>query len=114
MPMDDENDTDRKKRSPMIKGKIRIKQCLLAALIAYLVYVAVTAVLPPMLRKPISQEFANAVQVSDYYGDKPCVDRVALVETPAEGFDTRLHMLEEAKDRIDISYYAIHMGQTTD
>lgn len=114
MPMDDENDTDRKKRSPMIKGKIRIKQCLLAVLIAYLVYVAVTAVLPPMLRKPISQEFANAVQVSDYYGDKPCVDRVALVETPAEGFDTRLHMLDEAKDRIDISYYAIHMGQTTD
>ncbi len=36
MPIDDENDTDRKKKSPMIKGKIRIKQFLLAALTAYL------------------------------------------------------------------------------
>ncbi len=80
----------------------------------YLIYAVSTAVIPAMLRKPISEEFAASVSAADFYGQELCVDRSALVETPAEGLDTRLHILDEAAERIDVSYYAIHMGQTTD
>lgn len=98
----------------MVTRKRSIKRCVLTALVVYLVYACLTAVVPALLRKPVSPEFAASVRVQDYYGNQPGVDRAALVETPAEGLQSRLHILDEARERIDISYYAIHMGQTTD
>lgn len=44
----------------------------------------------------------------------PCADRVSLVEHPAESLAVRIHMLDEAKETIDVSYYAMHMGESTD
>lgn len=98
----------------MTKKKIPVKKYIAAALALCLLYIVSTAVLPAMLRKPISQDFAASVSVSDYYGSEECVDRVALVESPSQGFASRLHILDEATERIDVSYYAIHIGQTAD
>ena len=98
----------------MQKHKFPFKRYVLLVVVLYLIYAVSTAVIPAMLRKPISEEFAASVSAADFYGQEPCVDRAALVETPAEGLDTRLHILDEAAERIDVSYYAIHMGQTTD
>ena len=98
----------------MKQHKLTVKRCILGVLAFYLVYACLTAVVPAMLRKPVSPDFSASVSASDFYGDEACADRVALVETPAEGFDSRLHILDEATERIDVSYYAMHMGQTTD
>lgn len=81
----------------MVTLKRSIKRCVLTALVVYLVYACLTAVVPALLRKPVSPEFAASVRVQDYYGDQPGVDRAALVETPAEGLQSRLHILDEAK-----------------
>lgn len=94
--------------------KKTMKKYLPLGLILLLLYVLCTGILPFLRGSTVSEEFAASVSTRQFYGDTPCVDRVALVESPREGFDTRLHILDEAKERIDLSYYAIHMGQTTD
>ena len=86
----------------------------LAVIAAYLVYIIATAIVPYIRPKSVRQEFADSVDVGKYYGEQPCADRVALVEAPLESLDTRIPMLDGAKETIDISYYAIHMGQSTD
>ena len=98
----------------MQKSKITLKSCILAIVVFYLLYVVLTAVFPAMFRKPVSDAFASSVSASNFYSDHECADRVALIESPTEGFESRLHLLDEATKRIDISYYAMHMGETTD
>lgn len=93
---------------------VTVKGCVLTVVILYLLYVGVAAILPAALRRPVSDEFVSALSVSDFYGEQTCVDRVALAESPSEGFDSRLHILDEATERIDVSYYAIHMGESAD
>lgn len=90
------------------------KQWMAAAVLLYLLYVFCTGVFPFLRSKTVSEAFASSVSVSDFYGGTPCTDRAALVETPTEGFDTRIHILDGAQKRIDVSYYALHMGETTD
>ena len=51
---------------------------------------------------------------TDYYGSTPCADRVATVERPTENLGTWIHLLDEARETIDLSYYAMHMGPSTD
>lgn len=98
----------------MRNHKITVKRCILTVAIFYLLYAGTTAIVPAMLRKSVSDEFISSVSVSDFYGEQTCVDRVALAESPSEGFDSRLHIIDEATERIDVSYYAMHMGETTD
>lgn len=84
------------------------------AVFVWLVYALCTGVLPFLRGRAVSEAFAASVSPTDYYGDSPCTDRVALVEYPAESFDARIHLLDEARERIDVSYYAMHMGESTD
>lgn len=93
---------------------MKLKHSLWIVLALVLLAVILTGVLPFCIPRSVSQAFADTLSVSQFYGDEPCVDRVALVETPQEGFDTRIHILDEAASRIDVSYYAMHMGQSTD
>ena len=94
--------------------RISIGKCIKTVVLLYLIYVLCTGVLPFLRHKSVSDDFAASVSVSDFYADTPCVDRVALVEYPSDSFETRIHILDEAVERIDVSYYAIHMGETTD
>lgn len=91
-----------------------MKKAIRAALIiilVYAVYVVITAVLPYYGGKGVKTP-ANA---SSYYGNgSASVDRVALVEQPLESLGARIYLLGEADKTIDISYYSIQMGQTTD
>lgn len=82
--------------------------------ILYLAYVLCTGVLPYARCKSVSDTFASSVSTSEFYSDTPCTDRAALVEYPSESFETRIHILDEARERIDVSYYAMHMGESTD
>ncbi len=97
-----------------VRKKRRIGRWIALAAVLILLYVLVSGVLPFARHAEVSESFAATVSSAAFYGDTPGTDRVALVETPAEGFDTRLHMLDEATTRIDVSYYAMQMGETTD
>ena len=94
-------------------GKKLTKAILLFAA-AYILYILFTGVFPFMHRKTVTEDFSSSVKVSEYYGDTPCVDRAALVEAPADGLSARLHIIDEAQEQLDVSYYAMHMGETTD
>lgn len=96
------------------KKHFTFKKWIASAVLLYLLYIFCTGVFPFLRSKTVSEVFASTVSVSDFYSDTPCTDRAALVETPAEGFDTRIHILDGAQARIDVSYYALHMGETTD
>ncbi len=92
----------------------KIGRFLLIICVLYLLYVFLTGVFPFLGRKEVSEDFATSIKTSDFYGETVCTDRVALIEQPSDGFYTRLHILDEAKERVDVSYYAMHMGETTD
>lgn len=85
-----------------------------AFVVLYVFYVLCTGVFPFSRQAAASEDFAAAISATDFYGDAPCTDRAALVESPSEGFNTRLHILDGAKEHIDVSYYAMHKGQSTD
>lgn len=93
---------------------MKFRKCLPWAAAIYLLYILFTGVLPFLQAQPVPAEFAQSFEAGSFYGDRPCQDRVALVESPAQGFDTRLHILDEAEQRIDVSYYAIEMGTAAD
>ena len=95
-------------------SRIRPGRWIGTIMILYLIYVLVTGILPFLRSRPVSQAFSDSIVPASFYGNVPCADRVALVETPSESFDARIHILDEAKERIDVSYYAMHMGETTD
>ena len=93
---------------------IKVKKAILLAAILYLAYVVCTAALPYVRPKEVSDSFAGVVADYNFYGASPCTDRVALVEYPSDSLEARLHILDEAERTIDVSYYAIHMGETAD
>ena len=85
-------------------------KCLFLALAVYLVYIVCTGVLPYARQKTVSDTFAESTAAADFYGDSPCADRVALVEEPLESLGARIHLLDEAQEAIDLSYYAMHLS----
>lgn len=91
----------------------KIRKILCIAIVLYLAYFLCTGVFPFLRVQPVSEEFAATVEPTDFYGAAPCMDRVALIEAPEAGLAARLHILDEAEERIDVSYYAIHMGEST-
>ena len=84
------------------------------AIVFYLIYALCTGVLSYLRSRSVSKEFAESVSEADFYGKTPCSDRVSLVEEPAESLSVRIRILDEAKETIDVSYYAMHMGESTD
>ena len=92
----------------------RIVKYLLLTIAVYLVYVLCTAVLPYVRQQAVPEAFASSVSASNFYGDGICIDRVALVEEPQESLGARIKLLDEAQHTIDLSYYAMHMGPSTD
>ena len=101
-------------KQPKKKKNMTMGKYIKVAVILYLVYVLCTGVLPFMCCKSVSDTFAASVTTSGFFSDTPCTDKVALVEYPTDSFDARIHILDEAKERIDVSYYAMHMGKSTD
>ena len=90
----------------------RILKYLLWALAAYLLYVVVTGVLPFARQPRVAEEDRYAA--GDFYGSAPCCDRVALVEEPRTGLAARLFLMSQARETLDVSYYALQMDSTTD
>ena len=89
-------------------------QILIVILWGYLIYALALGVIPNLREKRVPQSYKETVNPSSFYSETQSCDRVALVEMPQDGFKTRLKIIDEAEERLDISYYAMHMGETTD
>ena len=92
----------------------RIWPVLRAVLLIFLALVVFTAILPYWFPPKLPEEEKAAFDPAAFYGDAPCGDRVALVETPSDGLAARMQLLGEAQHTLDISYYGMPMGETTD
>ncbi|MCD7827918.1 MAG: phosphatidylserine/phosphatidylglycerophosphate/cardiolipin synthase family protein [Clostridiales bacterium] len=65
-------------------------------------------------KKDVPENVKMMYSSEKFKGNGPCVDRVSLVEEPLTSLSTRIHILSSAEKTIDISYFAIQMGKTTD
>lgn len=93
---------------------IVLRNVILITLAVFVIYVLALAVFPYFIKKDPSEEVERKVNNYNFYSDSPSVDRVALVEDPLLSLGTRLRLLSEATKTIDVAYYALHMGETTD
>lgn len=62
--------------------------------------------LSPSFREPFSMEAMQGTEASPM--------RVRLVESAEDGLLTRMQLLSEAREALDISYYTVHGGESTD
>lgn len=80
---------------------------------SYLIYVFVFAILIFAVQKPMRKE-KEETPVGEPYGFVNREgDRVALIESPEAAVIARLHLIENAEETLDISYYTLIKGQST-
>ncbi|MGE7879076.1 phospholipase D-like domain-containing protein [Peribacillus muralis] len=87
---------------------------ILLVLLGYFLYIVVTAVIIFCL--PKEKEAGRMTNhISTYMGAKDStVDRVLLLEDGYESGMARMQMIQEAEDSIDVAYYSIAKGETSE
>lgn len=81
----------------------------------YMLYVALFGlILFGIYKKPISKEYLNKHSIHRFFGQAVSQDRVALIEDRYYSGLTRVNLIEGAEKTLDISYYTIHEGVSTD
>lgn len=73
----------------------------------YLLYLILSVTLPFIMPPTVSDEFINQFTIDTFYSDSIGVDRAAIVEDSQDALDVRLHMLNEAKEKIIMSSFSI-------
>lgn len=84
------------------------------ALIIYLIYVVVSGVLIFGIQKPKDSNYLSTHPADRFYGEGIGQDRVALVEDGYYSGLVRVNLIEKAEETLDISYYTIQDGVSTD
>lgn len=73
----------------------------------YLLYFIIGATIPFISFPEVNDNFKNDFSTDKFYNDSIGVDRATIVETSQDALDVRLHMLNEAKERIVLSSFSI-------
>ena len=81
-------------------------------LITYLVYALITSVVFFYFHRPKRPNNISKKRHENHEGHSP--DRVVLVQDRFQSLATRIQLLDEAEKTIDISYYGIHNGHSSD
>lgn len=83
--------------------------------LTYLVYILACNTIPFLVPKKTSEDFKEKLATTDFYHDgETGPERVALLESPEDAFSARIALLKEAKETLDIVYYKIQPGSSTD
>ncbi|NMB07247.1 MAG: hypothetical protein GX981_02520 [Tissierellia bacterium] len=80
----------------------------------YLIYAAIFGVIIFGIYKPKSSEYLVNHPVDRFYGEDISQDKVALIEDRYYSGLVRVDLIERAEETLDISYYTIHDGISTD
>lgn len=89
-----------------------LRTILKVILTLYLIYIFVFSFIIYYFHP--ATEADNPLASLDPSPDQPSQDRVALIEKPEDGLTTRLAILGQANERIDVSYYKLVGGQAGD
>lgn len=81
-------------------------------IIIYIIYVLIFAVFLFFVQKPEELILPNQEELNNNV--KANNDRVALIESGLDGILVRLNLINNAKDTIDISYYTLQTGGSTE
>lgn len=91
----------------------RVRQIVRKMFRSYLLYVFVFAVLIFAVQRPIKKKLAPSFY-EDYSFVSRKGDRVALIEAPEDAAIVRLALIENAKETLDITYYTLIKGKSTE
>lgn len=81
----------------------------------YLIYVTIFGlIIFGLIKKPVSNNYLERHPVDRFFGSGESQDRVALIEDRYYSGLARVDLIEEAKESLDISYYTLHRGRSTD
>nr|WP_295681330.1 phospholipase D family protein [uncultured Lachnoclostridium sp.] len=90
-----------------LSQKKKILYSILSVLIVYLIYVVISVTIPYANPPEVSEDFKNNFSLNSFYSDTRSVDRAAVVETSQDALDVRIHMINQAKEKIAISSFSI-------
>ena len=86
---------------------------LIKSLLLYLIYVFASAIVFIFIQNPTETELGKDAFLHKKNIDKNN-DRAALIESGSDGILTRLNMIDNAQNTIDMSYYTITGGRSVD
>lgn len=81
------------------------KRILLLVLAIFIAYVILGATIPFIRHKSVSQDFKDAFDPNEFWGNGAGPERVGVVEDNTDAMVTRLQLIEEAEEEIIISTY---------
>lgn len=90
-----------------LSRKKKVLYGFLSILSLYLLYAIISVTVPFANPPEVSDEFKQSFDRNDFYGDSVSVDRAAVVETSQDALDVRIHMINQAKEKIAISSFSI-------
>lgn len=95
-----------------MKKKRIIVTCIILVLLCgcYLL----KAIKPYFIAKNTSPSFQDSFSMEELQGTEVSCQRVRLVESAEDGLLIRMQLLSEARESLDISYYTVHDGESTD
>lgn len=81
-------------------------------MLLYLIYTIITAVV--LFYLPVKKEKTSPTNMNHFLGTKKSTDRVLLLEDGYNSGVARIKMIQEARHSIDIAYYALGKGESTE
>lgn len=90
-----------------LSRKKKILCSIMSVFLIYIAYVIISVTIPFANPPEVSEEFKNSFDLNDFYSDTISVDRAAVVETSQDALDVRIHMINQAKEKIAISSFSI-------
>lgn len=106
------NDNRKRQKAGVAMIKIAFKG-LLIILSLYILYVVITAVV--LFYVPLKTgEETTSLKPASFFGHSESTDRVRLLEDGYEAGRVRIQMIQESEKSIDIAYYSIGKGESTD
>lgn len=91
----------------------RARRIVKSFLIAYVAYAFVTGVLAFAVH-PDATEYLETTCSQRFYGTQAGADRVALVEDRMDSLLSRIDLIDRATGTLDIAYYSVDSGLSTD
>lgn len=64
--------------------------------------------------KDVSQTYINTHSVERFYDEKIGPDRAIVIDSMEDAHSARIHLIENAQQSLDISYYSVEPGHSTD
>jgi len=87
----------------------KIKSLIIKILIIYALYVFISGILIFLFYHP-NTTYLNNIELERFRNGETGPDRVALIEDKHEAGLSRINLIESAEETLDIAYYTIHEG----